>query len=171
MQTLPLLRDSLMSTWFHALGHRQWMGLHTNSIYESRLPRALEKSVCDLTQAEGWYVLRLPRVNTLKSFHCLNRQRVNAILHNFCKGTLASTTRSLNHKFTEERPGIAIGKIEKGEILTATQIYCDHIIKDLNPKKKSYYSCPFPLHRVIQIHSWECYILIISQLHTTKSLC
>ena len=110
------------------------------------------------------YVLRLPRVNTLKSFHCLNRQRVNAILHNFCKGTLASTTRSLNHKFTEERPGIAIGKIEKGEILTATQIYCDHLIKDLNPKKKSYYSCPFPLHRVIPIHSWECYILIISQI-------
>ena len=130
-------------------------------------------TVCNLTQAEGWqwYVLRLPRVNTLKSFHCLNRQRVNAILHNFCKGTLASTTRSLNHKFTEERPGIAIGKIEKGGTLTATQIYCDHLVKDLNPMKKSYYSCPFPLHRVIPIHSWECYILIISQLHTTKSLC
>ena len=164
MQTLPLLRDSLMSTWFHALGHRQWMELHKKSIHESRLPRALEKSVCDLTQAEGWYVLRLPRVNTLKSFHCLNRQRVNAILHNFCKGTLASTTRSLNHKFSEERPGIAIGRIEKGEILTATQIYCDHLIKDLNPMKKSNYCCPFPLHRVIPIHSWECYILIISKL-------
>ena len=139
------------------------MELHKKSIHESRLPRVLEKSVCDLTQAEGWqwYVLRLPRVNTLKSFHCLNRQRVNAILHNFCKGTLASTTRSLNHKFIEERPGIVIGKTEKWEILTA---HCDHLIKDLNPMKKSNYRCPFPLHRVIPIHSWECYILIISQL-------
>ena len=121
------------------------MELHRKSIHESRLPRALGKSACDLSQSEGWqwYVLRLPRVNTLKSFHCLNRQRVNAILHNFCKGTLASTTRSLNHKFIEERPGIVIGKIEKGEILTA---HCDHLIKDLNPIKKSNYRYPFPLH-------------------------
>ena len=139
------------------------MELHRKSIHESRLPRALGKSACDLSQSEGWqwYVLRLPGVNTLKSFHCLNRQRVNAILHNFCKGTLASTTRSLNHKFIEERPGIVIGKTEKWEILTA---HCDHLIKDLNPMKKSNYRCPFPLHRVIPIHSWECYILIISQL-------